>query len=309
MNRSLILGTRGSALALAQTQIVRALIHRAFPALSVEIKIIKTSGDKKIRVPLAQSGIKGLFTKELEQALIRKQIDLAIHSLKDLPTDLPAGLMLAAVTEREDPADVLVCHPLTQKENPKLIYTSSPRRAIQAKLLWPNCEIKDIRGNVETRVHKLSEGSSGDALLLAAAGLKRLDFLRGETSKGNLHGEPSFSYRKLSILEMIPAPGQAAIGIETRSDDGETQERLKSINHSPSFGAVTAERAFLDAVGGGCSAPIAAHAVAGFDGLRLIAMVAQDPKHIWRGEKSGSRRDAENLGKGLAEEYHQTKKT
>ena len=302
MNRNLILGTRGSALALAQTQIVRALIHRAYPSLTIEIKIIKTSGDKKTRAPLAQSGIKGLFTKELEQALLLKKIDLAIHSLKDLPTGIPGGLKLAAVTEREDPKDVLICHPLTKMELPKVIYTSSPRRAVQAKLLWLECQIKDTRGNVETRLSKLSEGNAGDALLLAAAGLKRLDFLRGDASEGNLHGEPALPYRKLSIQEMIPSPGQAAIGIEVRSEDGETQERLKSINHLPSLAAVTAERAFLDTVGGGCAAPIAAHATVGIDGLHLVAMVAHDSNRIWRGEKDGPRRDAENIGKILAEE-------
>jgi hydroxymethylbilane synthase len=298
----MIFGTRGSALALAQTNLVRALIHRAFPSLIIEIKIIKTSGDKQTRAPLAKSGIKGLFTKELEEALFRKKIDVGIHSLKDLPSELPAGLTLGAVTEREDPFDILIGHPQTSLQSPEAVYTSSPRRSIQAKLLWPSCATCDIRGNVETRLRKLADGKAGEAVLLAAAGLRRLNFLRGDAKDGTLEFEPRLPFRKLSVSEMIPAPGQGAIGIEARSEDGEILERLKSVNHAPTRDAVLAERAFLNTIGGGCAAPLAAYASISWEGLKLVAIVAENGK-VWRGEKIGTRMQAQALGQSLAKEY------
>ncbi len=298
----MILGTRGSALALAQTNLIRAVIHRAFPSLEVEVRTIKTSGDKKRSVSLTQSGTKGLFTKELEQALLLKKIDAAVHSLKDVLTELPPGLMIAAVAEREDASDILIFHPSVQDNSPKVIYTSSPRRKLQAGVLWPNCKVRDIRGNIETRLCKLSEGKTGDSLLLAAAGLKRLDYLQGDHKEGVLRFDPPLPFRKLSIEEMIPAPGQAAIGIEIRSNDIENGERFKLLNHAPTWAAVMAERAFLRGMGGGCATPMGAHGSIGFDGLRLRAIVGRDDRRIWRGEKTGERRNAEALGQTLADE-------
>ncbi len=299
----MILGTRSSALALAQTQEVRALISQIFPYLKVEIKIIKTSGDQLPTAALAQSGIKGLFTKELEQALLLNKIHVAIHSLKDVPTDLPAGLMIGAVIEREEAGDILVGHPATSLELPQRVYTSSPRRTFQAQLLWPECKVKEIRGNIETRLCKLCDGESGDALLLAAAGLKRLNYLQSAQLKGNLRFDPPLPYRRLTIEEMLPAPGQAAIALEILCEDGVTQERLRGVNHPPTWSAVMAERAFLRTIGGGCATPIAAHATVGFDGLRLMAVVKLAGDNVWRSQKIGERRNAEALGEALGQEY------
>ncbi|MBI4028047.1 MAG: hydroxymethylbilane synthase [Verrucomicrobia bacterium] len=301
-HRPLILGTRGSALALAQTEHVRALLRRAFPRLEIEIRIIKTSGDAMPSAALARSGVKGLFTKELEQALLHRKIDAAVHSLKDLPTRLPGGLAVGAVIQREESADILIGHPATRLDAPLRVNTSSPRRALQSSLLWPGCETREIRGNVETRLRKLCNGKPGDALLLAVAGLKRLDFLRGDAREGTLRFDPALGYRRLTLDEMIPAPGQGAIGMETRADDGETIERLKSVNHPSTRDAVTAERAFLERIGGGCAAPLAAHATVGLDGLRLNAVVRREDGSVWRGVKTGPRREAESLGQMLAEE-------
>ncbi len=299
--RPLIIGTRGSSLALAQTNLVRALIHRVHPRLEIEIKIIKTSGDRLTKTSLAHSGVKGIFTKELEQALFRNRIDLAIHSLKDMPVAIPAGLVLAAIVQREDPADVLVGHPSTNLDEPAVVFTSSPRRAFQAKLLWPRCESREIRGNVETRLNKIAEGTSGEAVLLAAAGLRRLDFLKGDDVLGALRLDPALPFRRLSIEEMIPAPGQAAIALEIRNADGELREKLRPVNHAATSAAVSSERAFLGALGGGCATPVAAHARVGLDGLNLVAVVQNENGSIWRGERQGERRNAENIGRSLAE--------
>jgi hydroxymethylbilane synthase len=298
----LILGTRGSALALTQTDMVRAMIQRAFPRLSVEVKIIKTSGDKQKTKSLSKSGTVGFFTKELEEALLRGKVDAAVHSLKDLPTTLPAGLALAAVGEREDPCDILVFKEGTDPDRPQRVFTSSPRRSVQAKLLWPSCKIAPIRGNVETRLGKIEQGETGDALLLAAAGLRRLNYLKGSAERGKLIYEGALHFVKLSLSKMIPAPGQAAIAIEVRSDDGVNQERLKCVNHPATLSAVTAERTFLRTLGGGCAEPIAAFAAIEPQGMRLSGLVARGDS-IWRGELCGERQDAEKMGKELAQKY------
>ncbi len=304
--RTLTLGTRGSALALAQAALVRAMLRRAHPSLEIEIRTIKTSGDIMSAASLARSGTKGLFIRELEQALLRKKIDVAVHSLKDLPTELPGGLVLSAVPEREDARDVLIALSPVALRAPKVILTSSPRRAFQAKLLWPGCKMREIRGNIETRLHKLAGSKEGSALLLAAAGLRRLDFLKGHQDEGEFDLSQSaipketLFYRKLPIAEMLPAPGQAALGLETRADDGVTQERLRSINHFGSWSAVMAERSFLQSLGGGCAAPVAAFASVAREGLRLRGLFFDDEGNLWRGEKTGLQREAENLGKDLA---------
>jgi len=296
----LVLGTRGSALALVQTHLVRAAIRQAHPRLLVEERIIKTSGDKQSHASLSRSGVKGLFIKEMEEALLRGRIDAAVHSLKDMPVSLPAGLCLGAVGKRSDACDVLVGHSGTNVHDPKTVHTSSPRRVLQARLLWPACEVCEIRGNVETRLRKIAEGTPGEAVLLAAAGLERLDFLHGDGEAGALRFDPPLPYRRLSLREMIPAPGQAAIAVEIRSDDPETAERIKALDHAPTRSAVTAERAFLKELGGGCATPIAIHGRVTHEGLTITAIVGLPGRKIWRGEKTGARREAEPLGRALA---------
>jgi hydroxymethylbilane synthase len=299
---TIVIGTRGSALALAQTERIRAQIHKIYPRLEIEIKIIKTSGDLKTTASLTQSETVGFFTKELEQALLRRKIDMAVHSLKDLPTELRPGLTLGAVTVREEANDVLVCHDKTDESSPEIVFTSSPRRALQAKLLWPKSQIRPIRGNIETRLLKIAEGNPGDSLLLAAAGLRRLNYLRGDEDQGTLTFDPPMRFKRLTLVQMIPAPGQAAVAVEILSENNELLERLKSINHAPTMAAVTAERSFLNSIGGGCSAPIGAHAVVAAEALHLAAIVGGEGQ-VWRSEKSGSRREARALGLELAQEY------
>jgi len=314
--KTLTIGTRGSALALAQSALVRAMLRRAHPFLEIEIRTIKTSGDIMPAASLARSGTKGLFIRELEQALLRKKIDVAVHSLKDLPTDLPAGLVLSAVPEREDARDVLIALSSDTLQAPKIVLTSSPRRAFQSKLLWPGCETREIRGNIETRLRKLEEVGLGHALLLAVAGLRRLDFLKGYQDEGQFDLSQSaipkeiLFYRKLPIAEMLPAPGQAALGLETRADDGITQERLRCVNHFGSWSAVTAERSFLQSLGGGCAAPVAAYAnvtLPPLRDLRLHGLVFDGKGNLWRGEKTGKQRESETLGKALAKEFIEAK--
>lgn len=300
--RPFILGTRGSALALAQAHLVRAMLHAAYPAWEIEIKILKTTGDKLKTASLARSGVKGLFTRELEQALLRGGVDAAVHSLKDLPTDLPGGLALGAVPAREDARDALIAAAPSALDAPRRVLTSSPRRAFQARDLWPDCATREIRGNLETRLAKIAKTGEGSALLVAAAGLRRLDFLRGAETRGTLRQEPALHYRLLSVGEMVPAPGQAALGIEIRADDGVTKERLRAINDVPAWFRVLAERAFLRAMGGGCAAPMAAHAVAQAERLILNAVIRIEGGGVWRGRREGRLRDAETLGLALAAE-------
>lgn len=301
MTRPLILGTRGSALALAQARLVQALVERAHPRLAIEIRVIRTSGDKLSRAPLASSGVKGLFTRELEQALLRHKIDAAVHSLKDMPVDIPAGLTLAAITEREDARDVLVGHPDADLGNPTIVHTSSPRRAFQARVLWPDCKTRDIRGNVETRLRKIADGKPRDALLLAVAGLRRLDLLRGDTVDGLLRWEPTLPFRRIGLDAMVPAPGQAAVAVEIREEDGETRERLRCASHAATWAAVWSERSFLRELGGGCATPVGAHAKVDHNGVTLKAVVERDDGSIWRGERQGERRNAEAIGRWLAQ--------
>lgn len=298
----LTLGTRGSALALAQVNLVRAMFRRAHPRLEVEVRIIKTRGDKLKTASLAHSGTRGLFTRELEQALLRKKVDVAVHSLKDLPVEVPPGLRLAAVTEREDARDILIGAPGTDLRAPRRVFSSSPRRAMQVKVRWPGAEVAEIRGNVETRLRKVGAGRSGDALLLAVAGLRRMDLLRGETDEGAIVWDQPLAYRKLALDEMLPAPGQAAIGLEIRDDDGVNRERLRSVNHFNTWAAVTAERAFLKGLGGGCAAPVAAYGSVVGERLHLRGLVFDPSGRMRRGERDGERREAETLGLDLARE-------
>lgn len=295
MNRILIIGSRGSKLALFQAEQAKTRLVEANPSLEVRIEVIKTTGDVKPD-PLTVIGGKGVFTKELEDALIDRRIDIAVHSLKDLPTILPTQLTIGAICEREDPRDALVLRRDINGTNPTLdglakqaiVGTSSQRRLTQLKALRPDVVIKDLRGNVDTRLRKLDEGQY-DAIILASAGLKRL-------------GLADRISAAISPEEMLPAVGQGAVAIELRSDDHLALNAVKPLNHDSTRLACLAERSFLRALGGGCQLPIAAHAVLDRDQLKLDGLVAsQDGKQIIRDTISGKGKDAERLGTELAE--------
>ncbi|HEX8160559.1 MAG TPA: hydroxymethylbilane synthase [Pyrinomonadaceae bacterium] len=268
MKDSFIIGSRGSRLALWQAEWVKATLEASRPGVRVRVEIIKTSGDVMRDAPLSVIGGKGVFTKEIEEALLAEKIDIAVHSLKDLPTTLPEGLTIAAVTEREDPRDALVLRAgadgagasIKSLRAGAVVGTSSPRRQAQLRHLRPDVELKDLRGNVDTRLRKLDAGWY-DAIILASAGLRRLGF----TERISASIDPS---------EMLPAVGQGALGIETRADDGATNELVALLEHAPTRAACTAERALLFSLGGGCQVPIAAHATVAGARLGLEALVA-----------------------------------
>lgn len=293
--QKLVIGSRGSQLALWQANWVMARLGQIHPHLTIEIAIIKTTGDKLQSASLAQIGGKGVFTKELEDALIDRRIDLAVHSLKDLPTTLPPGLHLAAVAEREDPRDALIVNPRTGatsiEELPAgaRVGTSSLRRAAQLRYARPDLEILELRGNVETRLSKLS-AAGYDAIILAAAGLARL----GLSERITAYLEPD---------AMLPAVGQGALGIESRADDPAVNELLAALDHPETRAATEAERAVLRTLGGGCAVPIAAHASVVDERLHLAALVA-DPggERLSRRERMGEVSEARALGEALASE-------
>ena len=286
----LTIGTRGSPLALVQAREVEARLIRAHPALAepgaIELAIIRTSGDAAER-PLAELGGKGLFTKEIEEALLDRRIDLAVHSIKDMPGFLPDGLTLACVLPREDPRDVFIC---VRAENLKslprgaIVGTSSPRRQAQVLALRPDLAVQPFRGNVETRLRKVREGVV-DATLLALAGLRRLG-LEHEVST------------IIPTTEILPAIGQGALGIECREDDAPTLALIAALNAAPSEICVRAERALLAALDGSCRTPIAGLAELDANGaLHLRGLVASlDGRRIVRVERRGDAKDASILG-------------
>ena len=295
MNRTLIIGSRGSKLALFQAERAKARLLAVNASIDVRIEIIKTTGDVKSD-PLTVIGGKGVFTKELEDALIDRRIDIAVHSLKDLPTIVAPQLMIGAICEREDPRDALVLRHdsngasamLDGLPGQAIVGTSSQRRFTQLKALRPDVVIKDLRGNVDTRLRKLDEGQY-DALILASAGLKRL----------GLADRISVA---ISPQQMLPAVGQGAVAIEVRGDDETSLNAVRSLDHYSTRLACLAERSFLRALGGGCQLPIAAHAVLEGDELAVDGLVAsQDGKQIVRDVISGKAADAELLGTQLAE--------
>lgn len=303
------LATRGSALALAQANMILAQCRAVAPAEIFELKIIKTTGDKLQTASLASAELpKGLFTKEIEEALLSREADLAVHSLKDLPTELPAGLTLGAVTRRADVRDVIVYRaadfssPLKIATLPQgaVVATSSTRRAAQVLERRPDVKVVPIRGNVGTRLKKLAEQPELCATLLAAAGLARLGFqidsagcLSGEGIPDGLCAVP------MSLDEMLPCVGQAAIGIEIRENDPRLEAVCARLNDSATMTCVRAERAFLRAMGGGCHLAVAAYAELAADRLRLrgVSFLADAPR---RGELSGATTDSEALGAQLA---------
>lgn len=262
MTQTITIGTRGSQLALWQAEYVKKSLKSHFPEIVVSLQIIKTTGDRIQNRSLVGLG-KGVFTREIEFALLDGTIDLAVHSMKDLPTKLPDGLCISAIPSREDPRDVLVsASGLSLEELPEnaKIGTTSPRRRAQLNFLRPNLKVVDIRGNLDTRLRKLRE-TDIDGLILAAAGIKRL-----------LGGEVITEY--FEIDRMVPAPGQGALGIEIREDDDRVRQFLSSINDLDAELAVTAERTVLSRLGGGCQVPIGVHASIKAGELGIVGMVA-----------------------------------
>jgi hydroxymethylbilane synthase len=258
-----VLGTRSSALAVAQTRLVMAELKRVWPGRNFEIRTIKTKGDELAETPTASPSLdRGIFTAELERALLDESIDIAVHSLKDLPTDETPGLTLGAITKRADAHDVLITRgPESLLELPHYaaVATGSPRRSAQISVARPDLRTDNIRGNIDTRIRKFHENPEWAALILAAAGLERL--------KPDLKG---LKVTPLPFETMLPAPGQGALAVQARSDDRDLLDLLKPLNDAETAARVTAERMFLHALGGGCDEPIAAYAeVSGENLLRL----------------------------------------
>jgi hydroxymethylbilane synthase len=272
LKTTLSIGTRGSALALAQTAWIKERILQRFPDIDISLKIIKTSADKDTTTSLRSVSSVGVFLKELEQALLEEQIDIAVHSLKDVPTQTAAGLEIAAIPEREDARDAFIANQaanLLELPQGATIGTGSVRRQSQILSLRPDLKIMDIRGNVDTRLRKLQDGAY-DAIILACAGLRRLGLQQRITSP-------------LDYEQMLPAPGQGALAIETRSQDARVRTVVSTLNHPPSAIAVSAERAFLQRLGGGCNVPIAAYARVTQDIMVMDALVAStDGRRIVR---------------------------
>ena len=293
MKQKIIIGSRGSELALWQANFVKKELEKKNKNISVEIKIIKTTGDKILDVALSKIGDRSLFTKELEMELLRKNIDLAVHSLKDLQTEIPKGLKLAAVTKRHNVQDVLIARKkgttiFNLPEN-STVATGSLRRKCQLLHIRPDLKIVELRGNVPTRIKRFLE-SDWDAIILARAGVERL--------KLNKHIS--------SIIKadnMLPAVGQGALGIETRPDNKIVNEIVKSIHHENTYRAVLAERALLKTLEGGCQVPIGAFAEVKQNGLFLDALVGSlDGSLTFRKKIRGSKNNPEKLGKDLAED-------
>lgn len=294
MPRSLVIGSRGSKLALWQAEQARRRLQNLNPHIEIEIEVIRTTGDVKSD-PLSVIGGKGVFTKELEDALLDSRIDIAVHSLKDLPTILPEGLAISAICEREDPRDALVLRAdlntadasLLKLPERALVGTSSQRRLAQLKALRGDVAVKDLRGNVDTRIRKLDEGQY-DAVILASAGLLRLDLADRISAR-------------IPVTEMLPAVGQGAIAIETRSDNSFAVETTARLDHRETRLACLAERSFLRGLGGGCQLPIAAHAVLDRDLLTLDGLVAKpDGSEILRDRLSGAAQQGDQIGAQLA---------
>lgn len=286
------IGTRGSALAVWQAEWVKSQLLAAHEELAVELMVIKTTGDKILDVPLAKVGGKGLFVKEIEEALLDGRADLAVHSVKDMPAELPEGLHLAVMPPREDPRDALISRNgagLDALPHGARIGTSSLRRAAQLLHLRPDLRIETLRGNVDTRLRKL-ESEGFDAIVLAAAGLKRMELSHVVSE----YLEPE---------RMLPAVGQGALGIETRIDDAFTNQMVASLAHQKTMTIVSAERAFLKRLEGGCQVPIGAHATMEGETLILTGMVADlRGERLVRKQTHGKAQQAEVLGARLAEE-------
>jgi hydroxymethylbilane synthase len=288
--KQLRIGTRASQLALWQANWVKSELEKRYPGMEVTLTKIKTMGDKILDVPLAQVGGKGLFVKEIEEAMLRGEIDIAVHSMKDVPTEFPEGLGLVCITEREDPRDALISRGIKFADLPKgaKVGTSALRRQAQLLRARPDMEMVIIRGNVETRMKKL-ETENLDAVILAAAGLKRLGF-----------ADNIVEYLATDLS--LPAIGQGALGIECRLDNAEVRETIDFFNHPATSYAVRAERALLKRCEGGCQVPIAAFGEVNGDQMTLTGFVASvDGKRSLKESITGPVDACEHLGTELAE--------
>ena len=287
--RPLVIGTRGSPLAQAQTREVLAALGMRFPSLELSVRVVSTRGDQDQRTPLEDLG-QGIFTREIERALLSGEIDLAVHSLKDMETELPPGLAVGAVPPRGDPRDALVSsggRRLADLAPGARVGTGSPRRAALVRSLRPDLAVLPIRGNVGTRLDKLDQGQY-DAVVLAAVGLARL----GMESRVAEYLDPS---------SFTPAVGQAALGVEVRADDREVIGLVQALDHPSTRQAVTAERAFLRGLGGGCSVPVAAYGCVDGGVLRLAGLVAsENGARSFRAVEESAPEAAEETGRRLA---------
>lgn len=292
MNRELRIGTRGSRLALTQAEQVAAALKRKYPELATALVKIKTSGDKFAQIPLAQVGGKGLFIKEIEEALQEGRVDVAVHSMKDIPTEIASGLEIAAILEREDPSDALISRrgeKLAALPRGARIGTSSLRRQAQLLFYRPDLRVNPLRGNLDTRLRKLGTDNL-DAIVVATAGVCRLG-RQGEITE------------VLPIEVSLPAIGQGALGVEVRAEDRKIHDLVAPLNHQPSALTVAAERSFLRRLGGGCQVPIAAYGQLEGDQLHLTALVSKpDGTGIVRGERRGPCAFTEEIGISLAED-------
>lgn len=290
MNGTIRVGTRESALAMAQSRLIVNLLESRFSGLKFELVGMKTRGDVLLDTRLDLIGGKGLFVNEIENALIEDKIDMAVHSMKDMPAVMPGQLTIAAVSEREDPRDVLVTtngQSLKELRNGAVVGTSSIRREVQLLALRPDLNVRQLRGNVLTRLDKLGAGEY-DAIVLAAAGLKRL----------GLHEKCG---RCFSVEEMLPAIGQGILGVQIRKG-GKMQELVNSVNSPDTWLALEAERSFMVRLNGGCSTPVAAHAVISGNEMKIMGMLAvNDGKTVLRAAVEGDKRQAPTLGERLAD--------
>lgn len=305
MANSLIIGSRASKLALVQSRWIAASLARFHPGLRVEIVEIRTSGDRNLAASLTELGGKGAFTKELEDALLDRRCDIAVHSLKDLPTTLPDGLRIVCTPAREDVRDILILRDPAKNAEPLIaipqgaaVGTSSLRRRAQLLRARPDLKVVEFRGNVDTRLRKLRDGQAF-ACILAAAGLKRLALLNEEEMR--VENMPAYP---LAPPDWLPAAGQGALAVEARADDQATANLLAPLHDAATFAATAAERAFLNELGAGCQAPVGAVATAPEgSSLRLTACIlSQDGKTAVRGEKLGSLQAPADCGRKLAQE-------
>jgi len=289
-NLRLIMGTRGSRLALAQTNAIAEQVRRCLPSVDVEIRVVKTMGDLDRKTPFVGFANTGLFVKEIERLLLDEAIDLAVHSMKDVPTEMDDRLILGATPAREDARDAAISREgrrLAELPPDAVVGTSSPRRRAQVLRMIPDVRVEELRGNVDTRLRKLDEGRY-DCIILAMAGLKRLGLAERVTEA-------------FDIEAMIPAPGQGALAIQSRKGDARLNQVMDALNVPAVEAAVRAERAFLARLGGGCQLPIGAHAERKADRLALRGCVSDpDGKRFFQGRIAGSPSDPEALGAKLA---------
>jgi hydroxymethylbilane synthase len=290
--RKITIGTRGSQLALTQSNWVADQLRSAHPGLDVDLQIIKTKGDKILDVPLAKVGGKGLFVKEIEDALLDGRADIAVHSMKDVPTELPEGLFIACVPKREDVRDALISRTgagLDDLPSGATVGTSSLRRRSQLLYARPDLNVVSLRGNLDTRIKKL-ETENLDAIVVAAAGLRRM----GLADRASQFIPPDL---------MVPAIGQGALGIEARQDDSETLALLRILHHPPTAVCVAAERAFLATMEGGCQVPLAALCTLSDDRVNVAGLVADpDGVRYFRGQHQGAAENSAEIGRALAQD-------